>query len=330
MKFRTKLSTTPPPWRVQYSENVVFLGSCFASSVGERFAKAKISTLINPWGTLYHSSNILANLSNATTRTTLSEQNIVQIGRRYTHFDVHSDISALGHSELSDLYTSVNDNLIQHISSSKLLFITLGTAWHYRLKNSDRIVANCHKRPSNEFERKLSSSHEIYTDLQQIIKTALNVNKELTLIFTVSPVRHIRDGLIANNRSKSHLLSAIHQICDEQDQAYYFPSYELLLDDLRDYRYYDEDLVHPSSVAIAYIWQYLINHHMTEPAKKTLDKVNNIQRKLNHRSFDPQSKEHRDFLTALLADMVLMKEQEALDFDEDIQNVKQQLSDLNT
>lgn len=328
MKFRTSISSSPRQWRVQYGQQITLLGSCFAASIGERFAKAKISAVLNPWGTLYHPKAILTNLKRAIGRNQLPKEGVVALGQRYTHFDVHSDISSPTVADLYHLYTSVNEGFIHHLQSTHILFLTLGTSWHFRYIESDQIVANCHKQPNHLFDRKLSTPQEVYDDLSDILRLTREIQPDITVVITVSPVRHIRDGLIANNRSKAHLLCAVHDICDRDKQVHYFPSYEMLIDDLRDYRFYAKDLVHPSDLAVDYIWDYIVEHHMLPADQNLITQTQSIQKQLYHRPVDPGSIEHKKFLSRLIDRMKHLQHEHNINYTKEIMTTLSSLDAL--
>jgi hypothetical protein len=187
----------------------------------------------------------------------------------------------------------------QQINASTHIIITLGTAWVYRYIATDKIVANCHKIPQKQFQKELLSINDIVASLENIIALIRSLNPKVNFIFTVSPVRHLKDGFVENNRSKSHLLSAIHQIVEPRKQMFYFPSYEIMMDELRDYRYYNQDMIHPNNVALEYIWEKFKAVWLTEDAIGISLKLANIQTKKAHRPFNPNSDAHQKFLANL-------------------------------
>lgn len=283
--------------------------------------------MINPWGTIYHPTPLLAIIQSAISGTGLPAEGFVQRGRRYMHYSAHSDVHAPSQEELFKHFTSVNNYFLDHIKRSRLLFITLGTAWHFYHRDLEMTVANCHKQSNDLFDRRLSSPELIKDHLSQIITLLQETNPRLEIICTVSPVRHIRDGLIANNRSKAHLLTACHQLCENSKSVHYFAAYELLLDDLRDYRYYDEDLVHPSSQAVNYIWAHLLDHYTDPETQQLIASAEQISKDLAHKAIDPQSEQHQSFLRHIISKMKKLQEK-GLDYTLDITQVQEQLDNL--
>ena len=186
----------------------------------------------------------------------------------------------------------------------------MGTAWVYRLNESNKIVANCHKVPQKEFEKYLLPISEIAVSLECIINKIQTINKEVRIVFTISPVRHLKDGFIENQRSKAHLISAIHYLISAQSESTvdYFPSYEIMMDELRDYRFYGEDMVHPNQLAIDYIWEKFQNTWISDGALETMSKVDDIQKGLRHRPFHAESDQHQKFIKSLHAKIAYIKE----------------------
>jgi len=285
--------------------------------------------VVNPWGTIYHPTPLLSLIKSAFSGQAPSEEAIVRIRGQYLHFSSHSDISGTSHEKLLAQFTFVNDQFLDHIKQSHLLFITLGSAWYFHHSELNMTVANCHKQPNDLFERRISSPEEVYDSIEQIINLLLEQNPSLRIVLTVSPIRHIRDGLIANNRSKAHLITACHQICANKESLHYFPSYELVLDDLRDYRFYDEDLVHPSSQAVDYVWHYLLQHHTFAKTKELITNAAAISKDLAHRAVDPNSEQHISFLQKIVIKMKRLEDR-GLDYSDEIIEIKQRLDDLMT
>jgi len=195
MRFRTELAPDPANWAFDHQSKVCLLGSCFATSIGQTFAKAKIPTLINPWGTIYHSAPLLANIKSAISKTLLHPDGYIRLGSRMVHLAAHSDLSADTSDNLTAKFTSVNEDFRERLSQISIIFITLGSAWHYKHRELNLIVANCHKQPNADFDRVLSTPDEIQTQLSELITSIREVNPHINIVLTVSPVRHIRDGL---------------------------------------------------------------------------------------------------------------------------------------
>ncbi len=194
--------------------------------------------------------------------------------------------------------TAIQTTHTQIVESTHII-ITLGTSWVYRHIESDKIVANCHKIPQKKFLKELLSVDEIRESLEAIIALIKSVNQQANIVFTVSPVRHIKDGFIENTQSKSHLIAAMHHVVDIRNAIHYFPSYEIMMDELRDYRFYAEDMIHPNQTAINYIWEKFTNVWISESAKQTIQEVATIQNGIAHKAFHPNSEQHQEFLKNL-------------------------------
>ena len=198
-----------------------------------------------------------------------------------------------------DLLNHQIDKTEQQLRTSSHIVITLGTSWVYRFIETDGVVANCHKIPQKKFLKALLKVEEIEESLHSTISLIKSVNKEVSILFTISPIRHIKDGIIENNQSKSHLISAIHNIVDPHHKLYYFPAYEIMMDELRDYRFYKEDMIHPNQIAVNYIWEKFYKNWLSDEAIDLKKQVIKIQRGLEHKPFNTDSNEYREFLSSL-------------------------------
>ncbi|WP_282080572.1 GSCFA domain-containing protein [Aquimarina algiphila] len=299
MKLQTKIRLQSQEPKIDYKSEVVLLGSCFAENIGEKFEYFKFKNKINPFGILFHPKAIETFLWMATQGEKYTKTDLFFSNEQWHCFDAHSSLS---NSNQDLLLFELNDALVHtraNIKSATHIFITLGTAWVYRLKSLDMIVANCHKIPQREFEKELLSIDEIDQCLQNCTHLVKSLNPEVQIIFTVSPVRHSKDGFVENNRSKSHLIASIHHIIDDDKNLRYFPSYEIMMDELRDYRFYDTDMIHPSALAIQYIWERFSSIWISEKTTHTMSKVEEIKKGMSHRPFNPESEQHHNFLEQL-------------------------------
>ncbi len=299
MNLQTKISLQSQEPKIDYESQVVLLGSCFAENMGRKLEYYKFNNLINPFGILFHPKAIETFLWMAVQEEKYVDTDLFYHNEQWHSFDVHSSMS---NSDQSLLLSNLNETLSftkDKIKSATHVFITFGTAWVYRLASLDMVVANCHKIPQKEFEKELLSINEITQCLQNCEALIHNLNPSAKIIGTVSPVRHIKDGFVDNNRSKSHLTAAIHQTIDLSSSLSYFPSYEIMMDELRDYRFYKEDMIHPSDIATQYIWERFSETWISEKAKKTMRQVEEIQKGLTHRPFNPKSKQHALFLEGI-------------------------------
>ena len=277
------------------------LGSCFVENIGEKLEYYKFQSIINPFGILFHPLAIENLITNAINDKNYIEDDVFFQNEQWHCFEAHSKLS---HPSKNSLLSALNSKVKitqQYIESSTHIIITLGTAWVYRHIETDAVVANCHKVPQKKFLKELLSVEEILESLNATVALIKRENPRISILFTVSPVRHIKDGFIENTQSKAHLIAAIHQMVSPRDQVFYFPSYEIMMDELRDYRFYNEDMLHPNTTAINYIWEKFQQVWISSEAFKTMDEVDDVQKGLQHKPFNPNSNEHQKFLQKLEA-----------------------------
>ncbi|GGC77915.1 hypothetical protein GCM10011508_01730 [Flavobacterium lutivivi] len=277
----------------------MLLGSCFAENMGEKFEYFKFRNVVNPFGIIFNAVSIEKLIHRVVNKIVFTEKDIFFHNDLWHCFEVHSQLSNPNKEEFLSNLNAILELMYQQITSLTHCIITLGTSWVYRNNNSNEIVANCHKVPQKEFTKELVSIEENVKCIQNIISLVHSLNPDCNFIFTVSPVRHIKDGFVENNVSKAHLISAIHTINHQPSTINYFPSYEIMMDELRDYRFYAEDMLHPSQTAIDYIWIKFFENYINQKEFGTMNQVCEIQRSLKHRPFNPNSESHQKFLKNL-------------------------------
>ena len=274
-----------------------------------KFDYFKLNHLTNPFGILFHPLAIEKVIDFALSENQFSQDNIFLLDERWHCFDVHSVMS---HPDKELMLSTLNDTLKvtrQNILGATHFVITLGTAWVYTHLESKEVVASCHKVPQKAFEKKLLTIEEIATSLESFVSKVKAVNPKINFIFTVSPVRHLKDGFVENQLSKAHLISGLHsclikncsnaRLQSEVEAGDYFPSYEILMDELRDYRFYADDLIHPNQLAIDIIWERFSETYFTKETFATMKEVDSIQKGLSHKPFNPNSESHLRFLKKL-------------------------------
>ncbi|RED47317.1 GSCFA family protein [Winogradskyella eximia] len=286
-----------------YNSKIMLFGSCFSEHIGEKFKYYKFQTSINPFGILFHPLAIENLITRVINKDYYSEKDLHFHNEQWCCLDAHSKLNNASKEVLLDVLNTQIEEMHNDLLNASHIIITLGTSWVYRHIASDEIVANCHKIPQKQFLKELLSVAQITESLEAIISLVKSVNPNITFLFTVSPVRHIKDGFVENTQSKSHLLAAIHQVVEPRAQRYYFPSYEIMMDELRDYRFYNADMLHPNEVAINYIWEKFKLVWLTEDAFKISETVAAIQAKKAHRPFNPNSEAHQNFLLKLQVDI---------------------------
>jgi lysophospholipase L1-like esterase len=300
MKLQTKIPLQPQEHnQLDYNSNVLLLGSCFVENIGKKLDYFKFQNLQNPFGILFHQLAIETLITNAINEKEYTEEDIFFHNEQWHCYDAHSKLSASSKEELLNNLNQQIKATNQQINESTHIIITLGTAWVYRHIETDTIVANCHKVPQKKFLKELLSADEISESLESIIALIKSVNIKVSILFTVSPVRHLKDGFVGNTQSKAQLISAIHQVVESRSSIYYFPSYEIMMDELRDYRFYAEDMIHPNQTAVDYIWDKFRKVWISKSAAKTMDDIDVVQKGINHKPFNPNSKAHKLFLQNL-------------------------------
>lgn len=271
------------------------LGSCFTENIGERLLNAKFSVDLNPFGILYNPFSIEQCLLRLMEAKPFSADELFQHESRWHSFMHHSRFSAKS-AELC--LQAINERLLfsaKGLKDAEYLFVTFGTAWVYELKQTGEVVANCHKLPDATFVRRRLTVTEIVNHYTSLIKKLLLLNPKVKLIFTLSPIRHWKDGAHDNTLSKSILLLAIDELEKQFDNVSYFPAYELVMDDLRDYRFYAEDMQHPNKTAVDYIWERFSNCYFSAETKRTALEMEKLTRTLSHRPFNTDGIEYQQF-----------------------------------
>jgi hypothetical protein len=284
---------------IDYHSRILFIGSCFSENISKKCEYYKFKNSVNPFGILFQPLAIERLILNAINEKVFSENDVFYSNEQWHSFDAHSNLSAVSKMDVLDNLNTQIEFTIKQIRKASHCFISLGTAWVYRHVESDQIVANCHKVPNTNFIKELLTVNEVYESLQSIIALIRSVNNETSIIFTISPVRHLKDGFVENTQSKSHLISAVHQVIEPRNKVHYFPSYEIMMDELRDYRYYDQDMLHPSDTAIKYIWQKFVDTWVSSDSFPMMDQVEIIQKGLSHKPFKVDSEAHQQFLLHL-------------------------------
>ncbi|MBQ0788325.1 MAG: GSCFA domain-containing protein [Oceanihabitans sp.] len=288
--------------RIDYNSKLLLLGSCFSENIGAKFGYFKFQNKVNPFGILFHPKAIESLIVHATQGKVYSEKDVFFHNEQWHCFYAHSKLSnASKENVLEDLNTAIASTNKQ-ITEATHVIITLGTAWVYKHIETKVVVANCHKVPQKEFTKELLAVPEIVASLENIVASLKEINANASVIFTVSPVRHIKDGFIENTQSKAHLIAAIHQLLSPRAQSRglsYFPSYEIMLDELRDYRFYKEDMLHPNKTAIQYIWNKFQQAWISSEANKTMQEIDVIQKGLSHKPFYPKATAHLQFVEKL-------------------------------
>jgi hypothetical protein len=297
MQFTTKIPIEKYQNPITYESKIMALGSCFAENMSEKFEYFKFQNTVNPFGIIFNSVSIEKLVNRIVNKIEFTEKDIFFHNDLWHCYEVHSKLS---NPNKEKFLKELNLLLFQSFSSliqTSHIIITYGTSWVYKNIESNEIVANCHKVPQKQFTKEILSIENIEKSIQNTIALIQKVNPNCNFIFTVSPVRHIKDGFVDNTLSKSNLISAIHN--SQFITHNYFPSYEIMMDELRDYRFYASDMLHPNQTAIDYIWERFSENYISDESQKVIEEVDSIQKSLLHRSFNPNSESHQKFLENL-------------------------------
>ena len=296
MNFSTRIPISKNENPIGYNSKIVSIGSCFAVNIVEKLNHFQFQNTCNPFGILFHPLAIEKLIAFAVHKKEFTQKDVFFHNERWHSFDAHSDLSHSNKEELIGALNTIVQSLYQQIKEASHVLITYGTSWVYRNVENNAIVANCHKVPQKQFSKEILSVETIEKSINNSIGLVQELNPDCNIIITVSPVRHIKDGFVENQRSKAHLITAIHQIQETKFKILnYFPSYEIMMDELRDYRYYSEDMLHPSQVAIDYIWERFFQTQITEETYSVMEEVSSIQKGLQHCPFNPNSESHLRF-----------------------------------
>lgn len=300
MNLQTKIPLQPQQFnQIDYCSKVLLLGSCFSENIGEKFEYFKFQQLQNPFGILFHPLAIETIITNAINEKEYTKDDLIFHNEQYHCFDAHSCLSDTSEKVILErLKTNIKETH-ELLNEASHIIITLGTAWTYRYIETDTHVANCHKLPQKQFLKELLSIDQIVESLEGIMSLVKTINPNVAFIFTVSPVRHLKDGFVENTQSKSHLIAAIHHLVAPRHHKYYYPSYEIMMDELRDYRFYNADMIHPNQTAVNYIWERFQSVWISEETQSTMKAVDDIQKGLSHLPFNPNSDAHQAFLQQL-------------------------------
>lgn len=304
------LTFTPKPFAIPitHQQKMLLIGSCFTENIGTKLKQHKFEVLENPNGILFNPISITKSLTGYIDNKQYTDKDLFYQNECWNSWEHHSRFS---HPDKEQCLMGINQSQQQanaFLKNTDWVLITLGAAFVYTLNFADNIareisagadgdvVANCHKVPTDKFNKKLLGQDEIVIALQQMLDRLLTFNPAIKVIFTISPVRHLRDGFVENNRSKAMLIQAVHSLVDKAENLFYFPAYELVIDDLRDYRFYAEDMVHPNYAATNYVWDKFVAACIDEPAQKIMKEVNIINAAKSHKAFNPLSEQHKKFL----------------------------------
>lgn len=296
MKFRTEVEIPNSDKKIEVEDQIFSIGSCFATEMSALFKSGQIQTFSNPFGTLFNPfsiNNAVKKLHNANH---YSEEDLVRFNEEVLSLDHHTSFnSRFVHQTLEKINNQIEAGN-QFLQNSNWIIITYGTSFIYEFLPKKKLVANCHKIPGKYFEKRLLTHLEITDSIYETVTNLTDICKEnVQILFTISPVRHTKDGMVENNLSKSKLISALHEILPQFENCHYLPVYEILMDDLRDYRFYKEDLIHPNNQAIQYIWEKFRNAYFSNETQDFVTENFKIAKALEHQSLDNKNPKFLEF-----------------------------------
>ena len=308
MKLQTKIPLQPQSHhQIDYDSRILLIGSCFSENIGGKFEYYKFQTSVNPLGILFNPFAIENLISRAINLEYYQDNELINANDSWVCLDAHSSLNTTKKSDLIVRLNTALDATHQKLKTVSHVIITLGTSWVYRFLQTDKIVANCHKIPQKQFIKELLNVDSITECLQAIVALIKAENSRVNILFTVSPVRHLKNGFVENMRSKAHLIAAVHNCVAPRERINYFPSYELMMDELRDYRFYEPDMIHPNDLGLDYIWEKFKATWILKDAEDTLKSVGEIQKKLAHKPFNKSSQSYLNFSNKLAEEITKLE-----------------------
>lgn len=308
MDFRTKVALPTGECELSHSGPLMLWGSCFAENIGKRLTDSKFACDVNPFGVLYNPLSISKAIRILLEEKEYTPSKLQYAGDKWISLMHHSAFSSASQAEC---LSSINSRFIagaENLRQAQWIIFTWGSAWVYEWRETGEIVGNCHKLPDRCFNRRSLKVEEIIEDYRSLFAEIRRVNANFQVLFTVSPIRHAKDGFHGNQISKSILLMAADQLCSEFPFCHYFPSYEIMMDELRDYRFYADDMLHPSAVAVDYIWECFSRCYFTEETMSLIKEWSGIRKGLEHRPSDPDAEAYRRFISQILLKIDCLKE----------------------
>lgn len=286
---------------ITHQHKILLMGSCFTENIGEKLVAHKFSVLQNPNGILFNPVSVKDAIENYINDKVVKEEDLFNLNESFHSWQHHSRFSGITAADAVGKINASTKQAHDFLQKTDFIIITYGSAWVYELTEKaantkpGAVAANNHKAPADWFNRRLLTNAETENIINQTIKLLQQFNKTIKIIFTISPVRHIREGFVENNQSKARLISAVHEACSKFENVFYFPAYELVIDDLRDYRFYAEDMVHPNYAATNYVWEKFVAACISEPAQNLMEEINELNAAMRHKPFNASSQAHRAF-----------------------------------
>ena len=325
MKFRSEFDIKKLEESITHKNKIMLVGSCFTENIGDKLRKHKFSVYENPNGILFNPVSVSEAIINVVENKEYTEQDLFNYNEGWHSWQHHSRCSGITAEEALNKINATNKEAHAFLKEADYILITLGSAWIYTLTEKalnatkGTVAANNHKAPADWFDKRLLRVDQTILVLATMLDKLGVFNPNIKIIFTISPVRHLREGAINNNRSKAVLIQAVHDLLERLDKLYYFPAYELVIDDLRDYRFFAEDLVHPNYYATQYVWEKFIDSCMNDETKKLMQEIAEINTAFNHKPFNATSNQHKTFLATYYNKVTSLQQDHAyLDFNSEL------------
>lgn len=302
MKFHFEFDIKKLAEPIGHGHSLMLAGSCFTENMGEKLQNYKFNVLQNPNGILFNPVSVAETITACIENRLYTESGLFHYNEGWHSWQHHSRFSGLTADEALEKINTSTAQAHNYLKDADYLMLTLGSAWIYTLTEKapnakkGAVAANNHKAPADWFYRRLMMPEEVLHALDNMIHRLFRFNPKLKIIFTISPVRHLREGVIENNRSKAVLIQCVHHLVDKFNKLYYFPAYELVIDDLRDYRFYAEDLVHPNYHATQYVWEKFTGACISEESRLLIRELHSVNLAFHHKPFNPSSGQHKKFL----------------------------------
>jgi hypothetical protein len=319
MDFHLEFSPKTFSTLINHQHKLLLIGSCFTENIGTKLKQHKFSVMENPNGILFNPISISTSISSYIENKQYTKEDLFYENELWNSWQHHSRFSHPNQDECLRMINQSQTTANDFLKTADWVLITLGSAFVYELANKE-VVANCHKVPTDKFNKKLLSIEEVVNVLNNTIQQLVSFNPKLKIIFTISPVRHLREGFVENNRSKAVLIGAVHELVNQSEKLFYFPAYELVIDDLRDYRFYAEDMVHPNYAATNYVWDKFVSTCIDEPSQQLMKEINGINAATSHKPFNPTSAQHKKFLQTNLEKVNRLKQAYSyINFNEEVE-----------
>jgi hypothetical protein len=320
MELMLPIQIPQAPRLIDHRQKILSVGSCFTEHIGNALKELKFSVLQNPNGILFDPASVCSSLVSYVRNEAMQEQELFQLNELWHSWQHHSRFSGMDKNAVLEKINAARGEAHEFLADSDWLIITLGSSFSYRLvPQQGTPVANCHRAPAQWFRKHMMPVDEIIAQLDNTLHQLFRFNAKLSVLFTISPVRHIRDGVMDNNRSKARLIESVHHLVNKFDKLYYFPAYELVIDVLRDYRFYDIDMVHPNYLATEFVLQQFLQTHTSEETRVLTDEIKKIAVARRHRAAHPHTEAHKKFLASHLEKTKTLQQQHPyLDFTDEI------------